>query len=271
MAFGLAANAQNQPNGSIEKEVALGAQLATDFRRMHLPLDSSTVLEYIDQMGAKLVRALPQQSPFPYHFEVTTDAKGTFLEPASVPGGYVFVPVGLILAAKDEEELAGTVAHAMAHILARHWTKQAIQAQVGQSTIPLIFSGSLGYGGDQGALIPVGMLQSRRANESEADLLAVQITATAGYDPEGLARYIGRVQKDEGRLSDDGRDLSSLFSIMPPRDQRVQAIEQRIQALPPQNYVLSSSDFARIQEEVRRALPPNPPPPSLLKHTLKRP
>ena len=102
-------------------------------------------------------------------------------------------------------------------------------------------------------LLPLGMLQFQKAMESEADRLAVRMTAAAaGYDPEGLARYVGRVQ-------DPPQGSSSLFFAFPPREQRMQAIEQMIQALPAKGY--ASGDFARIQEEVRRALPPPAPKP----------
>jgi hypothetical protein len=80
----------------------------------------------------------------------------------------------------------------------------------------------------------------------------VGITSVAGYDPEGLARYIGRAQQDP--------PAQALFWVYPFRDERVKAIEQAIQALPAKNYA-SSGDFARIQEEVRPALPPAPRPP----------
>jgi beta-barrel assembly-enhancing protease len=269
----LALNAQNQPNRSIgkgvnfysiEKEAALGAQLATQFRRQHSPLNSDAasdaVRAYIEQMGARLVQALPQQSPFTYRFELTNDSTGTFLEPAALPGGYIFVPAGLILAATSEAELAGTLAHAMSHILARHSTRQATRGDIAQQdTIPLIFMGSGGYPGvGAGQLVPVGMLTSQRQYELEADLIAVKIASSAGYDPAGLAQYIRRVQQDPPPAQ------PARFSPFPGRDQRVEAIEKAIQALPAQAYA-PSGDFAGIQEEVRLALPPpsNTPKPTL--------
>jgi beta-barrel assembly-enhancing protease len=270
----LALNAQDQPTSqgvnfySIEKEVALGKQLVADFRQTHAPLDNPAARDYIDQMGVRLEQALPQPSPFTYHFELTTDFSRTFLEPAAFPGGFVIVPAGLILAANDEAELAGTLAHAMAHIAARHGTRQATRGQIAQqATIPLIFWGGWngygwnGYGPSQDSpvLLPVGMLISQKAYESEADRLAVSMTAAAGYDPEGLARYVGRVQ-------DPPQRSSSVFSAFPPREKRVRSIEQAIQALPATSYY-ASGDFARIQEEVRRALPP---PPTRPKPTLQR-
>jgi len=265
----LALNAQDQPVGkgvnfySTEKEAALGAQLAADFRRVHsqLDLDNAAARKYVEQMGARLVQASPQPSPFMYHFELTADSSGTFLERAAVPGGYVFVPAGLILAAKDEAELAGTLAHAIAHVAARHGTRQATKAQIAQlGTIPLIFMA--GYGGSQGAsvLLPVGFRQFQKAMESEADVLAAGIASAAGYDPEGLARYVGRVQQDPAQPA-------ASQAAYPLRDERVKAIEQAIQALATKNYA-SSGDFARIQEEVRPALPPAPRP--LKPPTLQR-
>jgi beta-barrel assembly-enhancing protease len=269
----LALNAQNQPNPqpigqgpnsySTNKEAALGAQLATEFRRQHSPLNSDAARAYIEQMGARLVQALPQQSPFTYRFELTADSTGTFLEPAAVPGGYVFVPAGLILAATSEAELAGTLAHAMSHILARHFTRQATRDGIAQqATIPLTFVGPIGYGGTPGAglVVPVGWLKFQRQNESEADLIAVKIASSAGYDPTGLAQYVARVQQDPPP------GQAAAFSPFPGRDQRVEAIEKAIQALPAQTYA-TSGDFARIQEEVRLALPP---PSNTAKPTLQR-
>jgi predicted Zn-dependent protease len=242
---------------STEKEAALGAQLAADFRRDHSPLDNAAARDYIQQMGERLARAMPQPSRFEHHFELTQDFNGTFLEPAALPGGYIFVPAGLILAASDEAELAGTLAHAMAHVLARHGTRLATKGDIAHlATTPLIFWGGLaGYGADQNAaeMLPIGFLQFQKAMESEADALAVKMTSSAGYDPEGLARYVGRVQQDgpQPRLSG-----------IPPRADRVRSIERAIQALPARNYSVSG-DLARIQEEVRRLMPPPPKPPTL--------
>jgi predicted Zn-dependent protease len=266
LAAALVLNAQNQPAPrpdrgvnfySTEKEAALGAQLAADFRRDHLALDNAAARDYIQQMGERLARTMPQPSLFQYRFELMQDFNGTFLDPAALPGGYIFVPAGLMLAANDEAELAGTLAHAMAHVLARHGTREATKGEIAQlATIPLIYWGGFaGYGANQNAaeMLPVGFLQFQKAMESEADALAVKMTSSAGYDPEGLARYVGRVQQDgpQPRLSG-----------IPPRADRVRNIERAIQALPAQSYA-ASGDFARLQEEVRRLAPAPPKPPTL--------
>jgi predicted Zn-dependent protease len=205
---------------SIEKESALGEQLAGAYRDAHAPLDSAMVRDYVEQVGQRLMRALPQASPFvPYHFEVTADSTGTFLEPTTFPGGAIFIPAGLILETRDEAEFAGMLAHAMAHVLGRHYTREETRSGIDQS-------------------IGASLFQFHASLESEADRIAVGLTSAAGYDPRGVERFIAREQSDTGQPS------------LPPRDARVLAIEQAVQALPQQN--APSPDYARIQEEVRR-------------------
>jgi beta-barrel assembly-enhancing protease len=255
-------NAQNIGKGvnfySIEKEMAVGAELARGYRNNHAPLNDALIQDYVESVGQKLIVALPQQSPFPYHFELTADFNGTFVEPTSFPGGYIFVPAGLILEAKDESEFAGMLAHSMAHILARHSTRQATRAEIAQlatDSIPLIFVA--GNSPQNGALVPAGLLQFQRAYESEADLIAVNMAAAAGYDPTGLEHYIGREQEDPA--------VQAAFSAFPPRESRVQAMERAIQALPQRTYASSAADFGRVQEDLKRLLPPPSPakPPTL--------
>ena len=205
---------------SIDKESALGGQLAGAYRGAHPPLDSAMVRDYVEQVGQSLLRALPQGSPFlPYHFEVTADSTGTFLEPTAFPAGAIFIPAGLILETRDEAEFAGTLAHAMAHVLGRHYTREETRSGIDQS-------------------IGAALFQFHASLESEADRIAVGLTSTAGYDPRGLERFIAREQSDTGQPS------------LPSRDARVVAIEQAVQALPQQN--TPSPDFVRMQEEVRR-------------------
>jgi predicted Zn-dependent protease len=239
----------NAQDIGVQKESALGQQMAKDYRLRHASLDSAMVRDYIEQMGRRLVAAMPNEPPFAYQFEPTADFSGTFLEPVSIPGGYVFTPAGLILEARDEAEFAGTMAHSIAHISAWHSARfQTVQ----RGTISLVFIGGLGDGDRN--VIPISMRQPLATYESEADGIAVQLTASAGYDPAGLARFIARVQPGPGPLQTPAG--------YPSRDARVRAIQQAIQALPRQNYA-SSPDFARIQQEVKRLAPPPPKPPTL--------
>jgi predicted Zn-dependent protease len=233
----------------VQRESVLGQQMAKDYRLRHAPLDSATVRDYIEQVGRRLIDAMPNEPPFSYQFEPTADFTGTFLEPVSYPGGYVFVQAGLVLEARDEAEFAGTMAHAIAHISAWHSARfQTVQ----RGTVPLVFMGGLGDGDRN--VIPIILRQPLVTYESEADSIAVQLTASAGYDPAGLARFIARVQPGPGPLHTPAG--------YPARDARVRAIQQAIRALPRQNYA-ASPDFARIQQETRQLASPPPKPPTL--------
>jgi beta-barrel assembly-enhancing protease len=222
---------------SIERESSLGEQLAGAYRDAHPPLDSAAVRDYVQQVGERLMRALPQASPFlPYHFEVTADSTGNFFEPTTIPGGAIFIHAGLILETRDEAEFAGTLAHAMAHVLGRHYTREETRSQIAQLAAAPVRSVPVATGLDQS--IGATLLQFHASLESEADRIAVGLTSTAGYDPRGLERFIAREQSDTGQPG------------LPPRDVRVPAIEQAVQALPQQS--APSPDFVRIQDEVRR-------------------
>jgi beta-barrel assembly-enhancing protease len=243
----LTLHAQNRADNCVQfyspqREAALGAQLAKSSRMMHAPLESDAVRSYIDKLGSRLVDALSYVPRLGYHFEVTADANGTFLEPAALPGGYIFIPAGLILEAKDEAELAGTLAHAMVHIALRHFTNQRSACDV-----PMVSWDRFGFSGEH-LLLPAPFGALHRAYESEADRAAVPVVAVAGYDPEGLARFVGRVQEASPRRPE--------LAPLPPRDERVQAIEEAIRALPAGKY-MESGDLPRIQDEIR-AMPPEP-------------
>jgi predicted Zn-dependent protease len=248
-----------QPGGgpnlySLEKESALGASLAADLLRQATPLDSTAVSDFVTVIGSGLSARIPA-APFPYTFTVITgDLSNVTHEPVAVPGGRIFVPVELILAANDEAELAGMLAHSMVHISERHYTRQATRTQLADiATIPLVFMGGWsGYGAKQtsGGLIPVGMVQFQRTMETEADAQAIQITSAAGFDPSALVRYISRVQAAQPGTT------GTVFAVLPPAEQRASLMETAIRALPPRTYTAPDPEaLGRIQAEIRRVAP----------------
>jgi beta-barrel assembly-enhancing protease len=261
---------------SLEKEAGLGKQLAAGFRRRTTQIDKPIVQEYLDRLGQKLAAQMPE-ARFPFTFSAIADdvCRATH-EPAALPGDYVFVPTSLFLAAQDEAEFAGMLAHAMEHIAQRHGTREAARetsreatrgSMINNSSIPVIFMGGFSGNCSEGQSIPLGFITSQKSNELEADSLAVRTMARAGFDPSALARYIQRVQVRPAGTT------SNAYSPLPDRDQRLAAMLSTIEKLPPVNYAAAPPDeFAAAQQEVRRLS--EPPvrartPPSLMRKRLE--
>jgi predicted Zn-dependent protease len=233
---------------SIETETALGRQLADAFRRDHKPLESPAAQTYIRDLGQRLASQIGG-APFTYTFTVIAD-NSVYSEPVALPGGFVFVPSSSVLAAKDEDELAGILAHAIAHIASRDGTRQASKAElVNIASTPLIYMGGwTGYAIRDGNSysVPLQFLAMKRKSEVEADRLAAAKMAVADYDPAALARYIDREQ-----VRFDEAVRNPKFAALPPREERVDAIQAVIAGLPQHSYS-PHPGFAQIQDEVRR-------------------
>ena len=228
---------------SIEKEVALGRQLAAEFQRNARQLVSPAAQAYIQELG----RRVAAESAFTYTFLLFADDPTALHEPAAFPGGFVFVPASLILAAHDEDELAGMVAHAIAHIEARHGTKQASRAEIARFTIPMIYMGGrAGSAIEHGnrMAIPMNMLALSRSYDLEADSLAVGMMSAAGYDPAAFVRYLEREQP-----SDDA--TGTKWSALPGRAERLRAVRTAVESIPPRAYERHAG-FDSIQAEVLR-------------------
>jgi len=240
------APAQNGVNYSLEKEEALGKQLAADFRRRTIPIDSRILQSYLDRVGQKIAAYMPN-AKFAFTFSVIADETCRIHEPTALPGGYIFVPVGLFVAALEEDEFAGMLAHAMGHVTRHHWSQQATRGTT--ATIPLIFVGGWGGRCSGGLAVPAAFLASQRSAELEADVLAVQTLARAGFDPNALMRYVERVQVQPTVPK------SNSYSAIPDRDERMAALSATIQNLPKVDYAVAPTDeFTAVQREVRRLI-----------------
>jgi predicted Zn-dependent protease len=249
---------------SIEKEMALGRQLAAEFQRDTTPLVSPAALAYINGMGQRLAAQIGGP-PFTYTFALVADDPTVVHEVAAFPGGFLFVPASLILAVKDEDELAGMLAHAIAHVASRDGTRLATRADLtNTSAVPVIYMGGwTGYAVRQGQsmAVPLGLLQMWRTLELDADRLAASKMPAAGYDPKALARYIDREQASYDQYS------QRAFSSLPRRTKRLEAIRAVIGGLPAQVYP-PHEGLHKVQEEVRRltgSVSPGKQPPTLAK------
>jgi predicted Zn-dependent protease len=230
---------------SIEKEIALGKGLAQDVERQAKIVDDPVIAEYVNRVGQNLVRNSDAKVPFTIKVVDSEDVNAFAL-----PGGFFFVNSGLILKADTEAELAGVMAHEIAHVAARHGTRQATRGELAQlSTIPLIFVGGwAGYGARQAVsiLLPVGFLAFSRGFESEADMLGLQYMYKTGYDPGAFVDFFEKIQSLEKKKPGT---VAKVFSTHPPTDDRITAAQKNIQDLLKERpeYVVTTSEFNDVK------------------------
>jgi predicted Zn-dependent protease len=230
---------------SLEKEIAMGRQMAAEIERQVKLLEDPTINEYVNRVGQNLVRNSDAKVPFTIKV-VESDEINAF----ALPGGFFYVNTGLILAADDESELAAVMAHEIAHVTARHGTENASKAQlVNIASIPLIFMGGVaGFGIRQAAgfLIPMQFLQFSRKAEGEADYLGVQYLYKTGYDPGAAVSFFEKLQAKESARPGS---VSKMFSTHPPTGDRIESTKKNIEAVLPdrEEYVVTTSEFNKIR------------------------
>ncbi len=235
---------------SLEKEIALGKRLAQDVERHSKIVDDPIIAEYVNRVGQNLVRNSDAKVPFTIKM-VDSQEINAF----ALPGGFFFVNSGLMLRADNESELAGVMAHEIAHVAARHGTRQATRGQlVNYASIPLIFMGGwTGFGIRQAAgfAIPMGFMRFSRGMESEADLLGLQYLYKTGYDPAGMVDFFEKLLAEQKRKPGA---LSKMFSSHPPTGDRVTKTQTRIGEILPAKpeYVVQTSEFLEVQARLRQ-------------------
>ena len=235
---------------SLEKEIALGKQLAQEVQRQAKVVDDPLIAEYINRIGQNLARNSDAKVPFTFQV-IEGDSPNAF----ALPGGYVFVYTALLKIADEEDEVAAAMAHEIAHVAARHMTRQATKSQIASlAGIPVgvILGGGLGGVAIRQAAnvgIPAAFLHFTRRDESEADYLGVQYLYSAGYDPNGA---ISILEKLESLQKNQPGSVARIFSTHPMDATRIQKTEEEIGRILPakDEYVVNTSEYTAIRERL---------------------
>lgn len=230
---------------SLEKEIALGKGLAQQVEATARIEKDPQINEYINRLAQNLVRHSDAKVPFTVRVIESPDVNA-----AALPGGYFFVNTGLILAADNEAELAGAMAHEIAHVAARHGTRAATKMELfNYATIPLIFvGGGVGFAGRSLAsvAVPMSFLKFTRGDEKEADYLGMQYMYESGYDPQGFTEMFEKLLSEEKHQPGT---IAKAFETHPPTPDRIAASEKEIATLlPPRpEYVENTSEFDQMK------------------------
>ncbi len=233
---------------SLDKEVALGRRLAAEVDREGKFIEDPIIVEYVNRVGQNLV--LHSDSKVPFTIKVIdADEINAF----ALPGGFFYVNKGVILAAENEAEMAGPMAHEIAHVAARHGVEQDTKGQLVQyGMLPLyIFGGGwTGYAIQQGLglAIPLGFLKFSRGAEEEADMLAIQYLWASGYDPNAMATFFEKLETKEKKKPGT---IAKIFSTHPLVDDRIDKVKALLARFPDRSeYTINTSDFNRVKSRL---------------------
>jgi beta-barrel assembly-enhancing protease len=235
---------------STESEIKMGKGYAAELEKSTKFINDPVVTEYINRIGQNLVKNSDAKVPFTIRVIDSDEVNAMAL-----PGGFFYVNSGLILAADEEAELAGVMAHEISHVAAHHAAREQTRANYAQlGTIPLIFIGGwTGYGIYEAANIgiPITFLHFSREFESQADFLGVQYMYRAGYDPQAFVTFFEKIQNLEKQKPGA---VAKAFSTHPQTPDRIQHSQEEIaRILPPRDeYIVTTSEFDDVKARLAR-------------------
>jgi len=236
---------------SIEKEIALGKQLSQQVEKSAKFITDPVVTEYVNRVGQNLVRNSDARVPFTIKV-IDSDEVNAF----ALPGGFFYVNSGILLHADEEAEMAGVMAHEIAHVCARHGTKQATKGDLinlasipAMIFIPYSWAGYAIYQGMNFA-IPMTFLKFSRDAEREADYLGLQYMYNAGYDPNAFVAFFEKVQAAEKKQPGT---IPKAFSTHPPTPDRIEAAQKEIATILPARaqYIVTTSEFDSVKHRLQ--------------------
>lgn len=234
---------------SLEKEIQIGAQYAQYFEQSARLVEDPVVTGYIDRLGQKIVKNSDAKVPFVIKV-VDTDEVNAF----ALPGGYFYVNKGLILEAETESELAGVMAHEIAHVTARHATERMTKAQLLQfASLPALFVGGgyltqMAIYNGLGLGMSLAVLGITRKSEEEADQLGTQYLWNSGYDPDGYITFFQKMQEKE---KEKPGKFAGFFRTHPAVEDRVERVTEEISYLPVgEETIVTTSEFHKVKQRL---------------------
>jgi len=239
---------------SQEKEIAIGKQYSTEIDHSAKLIKDPVVNEFVNRLAQNLARN--SDLTIPLTVKVIDSPE---LNAFALPGGFLYVNSGLLLAADEEAQVAGVIAHEIAHAAARHWASQMTKATIAQyAMIPLIFipmSYPVYYGVIEAYMngVPLAFLKFSRGAEAEADLLGLQYMYKAGYDPSAYVTFFSKIIEQDRRSPGS---IPTLFASHPPTPERILSSEQSIKEILPkrEQYLVSTSEFIDVKAYLQTIL-----------------
>jgi beta-barrel assembly-enhancing protease len=230
---------------SVEGQVAMGRRFAQQVESQVKLVNDPVVTEYVNRVGQNLVRNSDAQVPFTIKV-IDSDV----INAMALPGGFFYVNSGLILAADEEAEMAGVMAHEIAHVSACHAARGQTRANLLQmASIPFIFmGGGIGYAGYEASGLAgmFGILKFSRGFEAEADYLGVEYMYRAGYDPSAFVSFFEKIQAMEKKKPGT---ISKAFDTHPQNADRIEKSQEEIRKILPSKaqYVVTTSEFDDVK------------------------
>jgi beta-barrel assembly-enhancing protease len=234
-----------------EQQIQLGQQTAAEvYKQMPVLPDGSAETQYVQQLGKKLVSAIPAENSWPYQFHVVPQKE---INAFALPGGPIFVNIGTVTSAANEAQLAGVMAHEISHVYMQHSVKQMKKQQLQQGLVSIL-GAVLGQANGTGAAlarlgigIGSGMLSLKysRGDEAQADSVGAVLMYKVGYQPVELAQFFQTLEQQGGAGG------PNFLSDHPNPGNRVAAIQEEIRGWPPVNAPVNGQAFQRIRDKAQ--------------------
>ena len=233
-------------------EIKMGKQYADEIEKSTKFITDPVVVEYVNRIGQNIVKNSDCKVPFTIRV-IDSDE----INAMALPGGFFYVNSGLILAADEEAELAGVMAHETAHVCAHHIAREMTRGNYAQiAMVPLMIMlpyDWTGYGIYEATqlAIPTAFLKFERDFEAQADYLGIQYMYRAGYDPQAFITFFEKIQALEKRKPGL---VAKAFSDHPQTPDRILHSQEEIARILPakQDYLVTTSEFEDVKARLAR-------------------